>query len=178
MNTCLFRGLRAALALMLCALFFSACESGVQMARTTPARLSATVASTRSPALHSGNHFAYWIWKDDDGTWHLRTTSARVQHRFRGIIRPSLPGAIRALSGIGLEGPGRRGRGGDRLELVGSDVVFDFSTKDTEDGLDFQLVGNPCLEFDLRIDEDGDPGKIYLGKNQAKPDAPHFVLCP
>jgi hypothetical protein len=178
MNLRLFSRLHAALATLLCPLFFSACETGMQMSHTTPAQLSVSLASHRSPSLHSGNHFAYWIWKDDDGTWHVRTTSARVPHRFQGIIRPSLAGSIQALKGVGLENPGRRGRGGDRLEFVGGDVVFDFSTKDTEDGLDFQLVGNPCLEFDLRIDGDEDPGKIYVGKNQSKPGKAHFILCP
>src|SRR5438105_12831441 len=139
-------------------LLLANCATGIQMSRTTPAQLSASAADGRSSSLHSGNHFAYWLWKEDDGTWHLRTTSARQEHRFQGRIHPMTAGSIEALVGVGLEGGGRRHRG-DGMDMVEGDVVLDFRTKASEDGLDFQLRGNVCLEFDLRIDGDGAPGK-------------------
>src|SRR4051812_33070024 len=106
------------LALALVVITAAGCAAGgIQMSRTTPAQLNAAVANSRSPALHSGNHFAYWLWKDDDGSWHLRTTSARQQHRFQGRIHSATPGAITALTGIGLEGRGRRHRG-DGMDLI------------------------------------------------------------
>src|SRR5205823_1793951 len=160
----------------LCALLIPACETAKPTLRTTPVPLSTTAADGRSPDLHSGNHFAYWVWKEDDGTWHLRTTAARQGHRFQGRIHPADAGSIQALAGVGLQAPSRR-RKGDQLGMVDNDVVFDFTTHENLDGLDFQLVGNPCLEFDLRIDGDSDPGKVFLGRNKARPEKAHFTLC-
>src|SRR3954463_2866174 len=78
-------------------LLLTSCATGIQMSRTTPAQISVTAADGRSPNLHSGDRFAYWLWKEDDGTWHLRTTSARQPHRFQGKIHPTTAGAIEAL---------------------------------------------------------------------------------
>src|SRR3954470_15389386 len=100
-------------AALCCTLLLSGCAAGVQMPKGLPDRLSANVASYRSPNLHSGSHFAFWVWRGDDGTWHLRTTSARVNHRYQGIIHPDIAGSIKDLKGVNLAGPGRRGRGGD-----------------------------------------------------------------
>ena len=160
------------------ALLIAGCATGARMPTGLPAQLNASVAVGRSANLHSGSHFAYWVWKEDDGTWHIRTTSARVNHHFQGSIHPDLAGSIQQLKGVNLAGPGRRGRGGDKLEMAGNDIVFDIHTSNTQAGLDFQIVGAPCLEFDLRLDGDTDASKIHLGKNQVKPDKSHFILCP
>ena len=138
-----------------------------------------TQAGGRSPNLHSGSGFAYWIWREDDGTWHLRTTAGRQGHRFQGRVRSSTPGAIQALAGVGLDAPGRKKRGGgDHLTTENGGIVFDFVTKASIDGFDFQLVGDSCVDFELRIDGDGDAGKIFIGKGGMKPDKPRVVFCP
>lgn len=144
---------------------------------TTPAQLSASVAEGRSSDLHTGNPFGYWLWKEADGTWHLRTTAARQGHRFQGVIRPGVAGAIQALNGVNLSAGGRR-RPSDALHLDGNDIVFDFITHQGLVGLDFQLVGKSSLEFDLRIDEDADPGKIFIGSTRTTPAKAHFILAP
>src|SRR3954463_3875286 len=64
-------------------LLVTGCISQIEIARAKPAQLKITVADGRSPALHSGDHFAYWIWREDD-VWHLRTTTARKSRRFQG----------------------------------------------------------------------------------------------
>src|SRR2546423_977678 len=110
------------LVMTLVLVLLTSCATGIQMSRTTPAQLSASAADGRSSSLHSGNHFAYWLWKEDDGTWHLRTTSARQEHRFQGRIHPMTAGSIEALVGVGLEGGGRRHRG-DGMDLSDGDIV-------------------------------------------------------
>ena len=168
--------LGAVLALAACILLLTGCVNVVEMSRTTPAQLGAETANDRSPSLHSGDDFAYWVWKDSDGTWHLRTTAAvRKPHHFQGRIHPLTPGTIAGLTRIGLEDRRRRG---DLLTMTDGDIAFAFFTRGDEDGLDFRLNGSAPLEFDLRIDGDGDPGKIYLGKNLIKPANSHFLLCP
>lgn len=147
---------------------------------TAVARMSFASAQGRSPDLHSGRPFAYWIWRDDDGSWHLRTTASRQGRRFQGRVRSTSAGAIQALTGVGLDPRGKRKRaGGDDLKMERGEIVFDFVTKDSIDGFDFQLVGaSACVEFDLRIDGDGDAGKILLGRHAVKPDQPRLVFCP
>lgn len=140
-------------------------------ASSTPTRLSASVAAGRPSELASGNHRAFWIWRDDDGVWHLRTTSRRVAHRFQGTIRPMLGAEIVDLKRIDLDP-------NDRAGLVGRALTFDWRTSRVIDGFDFRLQGDACLEFDLRLDEDGTSRYIYLGRDRIKPDTAHFLLCP
>jgi hypothetical protein len=164
----------AALACAACAWLVTGCVNAIDMSSSTPAQLNARTADGRSPALHSGDHFAFWLWRDEDNAWHLRTTTAGKSHRFQGRIHPVAPTAITELHVIGLEG----GRHADQVAMVGPDVSVDFTTKGKEDGMDFKVSGEACLEFDLRIDGDGDPGKIFIGKSQTKPASAHFMLCP
>jgi hypothetical protein len=138
---------------------------------SNPTRLSAAVAAGRAPELATGNHRAFWIWRDDDGLWHLRTTSRRVSHRFQGTIRP-LPGTeIVEFNRIGLDP-------NDRAGLVGRSISFDWRTSRLIDGFDFRLRGGTGLEFDLRLDEDGSSRYIYLGRERTKPATAHFLLGP
>jgi hypothetical protein len=109
----------------------------------------------------------------------LRTTAARQGHRFQGNVRASAPGAIQALTGVGIDPRGKRKRaGGDHLKTENGEIFFDFVTKDNLDGFDFQLVGSSCVDFDLRIDGDPDAGKIFIGKNATKPEKARIVFCP
>ncbi|HTZ21396.1 MAG TPA: hypothetical protein VMC06_10990, partial [Opitutaceae bacterium] len=158
-----------------CVLLVSGCVNAIPMSHSIPAQLNVSVADGRSPKLHSGDRFAYWLWRDSDDTWHLRTTSARKAHHFQGRIHPVPPGTISELVGVSLEGGRRRA---DGLGMVDGDIALDFTTKGEEDGLDFKASRSECLEFDLRIDGDGDPGKIYIGPKQTRPGNSHFMLCP
>jgi hypothetical protein len=166
-------------AFLLCALLLAGCGSTPPPIPTTAAQLDFAVATGRSPNLHSGAGFAYWLWREDDGSWHLRTTSGKQSHRFQGRIRTNVPGAIQALTGVGLDARGKKKRaGGDDLKTENGEIVFDFVTKENIDGFDFQLVGSSaCIDFDLRIDGDGDAGKIFIGRSATRPEKPRVVFC-
>lgn len=140
-------------------------------ATSHPVRLPAAVAQGRAPELATGNYRAYWIWRDDDGVWHLRTTARRTGHRYQGTIRPPEGAAITGLTLVGLDA-------NDRVGLVGRALSFDWRTRRTIDGFDFRLQGEGCLEFDLRLDEDGTTRYIYLGHDRVRPESAHFLLCP
>lgn len=140
-------------------------------ASSNPVRLSASVAQGRSTELATGNYRAYWIWRDDDGVWHLRTTARRTGHRYQGVIRPLEGAEIVDLTLVGIDPK-------DRVGMVGRALSFDWRTSRVIDGFDFRVKGNACLEFDLRLDEDGTTRYIYLGKDKTRPESAHFLLCP
>src|SRR4051812_16151736 len=99
-------------AVALTALFLSGCGSAPPVISAKAVQMDAAVATGRSANLHSASAFAYWIWREDDNTWHVRTTAARQGHRFQGTVRASVPGAIQALLGVGIDSRGKRKRGG------------------------------------------------------------------
>lgn len=136
-----------------------------------PARLSASIASGRSPDLTPGHPLGFWISQDTDRLWHVRTTAKRRDHRFQGVIRPLEGAEITDIRTVSLDSK-------DRFGLVGRALSFDFVTRSQMDGFDFRLTGQACLEFDLRLDEDGTPRYVYLGKEKVNPDSSHFLLCP
>lgn len=138
---------------------------------TEPLKFNVAAAEGRSPDLASGNYRATWIWRDPDGSWHLRTIARRVGHRFQGVIRPLSGGEIVDVKPISLDP-------NDRLGLVGRALSFDWETRRKIDGFDFRLKGDACLEFDLRLDGDAASRYIYLGKNKVVPNQAHFLICP
>jgi hypothetical protein len=143
----------------------------VRMSDSTPTRVDMIAAEGRPKDLKLGANRAYWLWKDEDRVWHLRTTAARRGHQFEGVIRP-FPGAeIVDVRGVGL-GPNAQ------LGMAGRTVTFQWHTKQGMDGFDFRVNGGDCLEFELRINQDGDPAHIYVGKGQFSPQKEHFLLCP
>lgn len=162
------------LPLALAALLHGGCSSAPPLlppATSNPTRLSAAVAQGRSPALATGNYRAYWIWRDEDDVWHLRTTARRTGHRYQGVIRPLEGAEIVGLTLVGIDP-------NDRVGMVGRAVSFDWRTRRVIDGFDFRVRGQACLEFDLRLDEDGTTRYIYLGKDKVRPESAHFLLCP
>ena len=140
------------------------------MAPSTPAQVSTAVLSGRPTQLRSGANQSYWLWTDADGVWHLRTTTAGVRRHFQGRIRPDADVTLALSSGM-------IGGGKDAVALQGNDIVFNLETKGHQDGFDFRVNGDGCLEFDLRIDGDGNPGRIFLGKDNRTPANSHFLVC-
>ena len=136
-----------------------------------PSRLSASVASGRSSDLGPGHPHAFWVWQDSDGLWHVRTTAKRRDHRFQGVLRPLDGAEIVDLRTVSLD---QR----DRIGMIGRALSFEFHTTTQMDGFDFRLNRPACLEFDLRMDEDGTPRYVFLGKDKFVPDGSHFILCP
>lgn len=62
--------------------------------------------------------------------------------------------------------------------MVDGDIAFNLVTEGNQDGFDFRVSTATCVEFELRIDGDGDPTRIHLGAAQTHPSSAHFLLCP
>ena len=137
----------------------------------SPSRLSTRAVSGRSPELAPGHPLGFWIWQESDGLWHVRTTAKRKDHRFQGVVRPLEGGEIVDLRLVSIDSK-------DRVGMVGRALSFDFRTRSAMDGFNFRLRGSACLEFDLRLDDDGTPRYVYLGQDKIAPDSSHFILCP
>jgi hypothetical protein len=152
-------------------LFLAGCASGIAMSTSTPATVATSVLAGRPTRLVSGATQSYWLWTDADGVWHLRTTTAGRRRHFQGRIRPD-PDVSLALAGSTI------GEWKDAVALEGKDIVFNLETKGRQDGFDFRVSGGGCLELDLRIDGDGNPGRIFLGKDNLTPANSHFSVCP
>jgi hypothetical protein len=146
------------------ALFQPACatRTGLAMSTLPAAELRMSVAEGQPPRMHSGANQAYWVWKDENGIWHLRETTQSVRRHFQGRIRASGGAQIVDLRGFQIGAH-------DWLALEGRDIVFDLDNKQHIDGFDFRVNGGGCLEFDLRIDHSGDGNRIYIGKTERVP---------
>ncbi len=112
---------------------------------------------------------AFWIWRDKDGTWHLRTTTTKDRHRFSGRIW--VDGTIKDLKPSTLELE-------DRLKKEDEGVVaFDFYTHGVIDGFDFKLPAARCVTFHLLIDGKPLPQAVLIGEKQIPAAGEVFRLC-
>jgi hypothetical protein len=126
---------------------------------------------------HEGAVERYAVWQDEGG-WHIRTTTKEYEHHFRGVIEVRV-GEFVQLRGYKLE---HRGPQRD-LFIEGPEhhvINFDFSTKGSIDGLDFRVKGRePMLSFTLTIGERDpkfEPGRIFIGKMGAHPSSNPFEI--
>lgn len=136
-----------------------------------PAQMAPGLAEGKPPRLRPNAAMSYWIWQSGKGDWHLRSTTAQQLHRFQGRVHPREGATLGNIKATRLEW-------GDRVRLQGEDIVFDFSTQGGEDGFDFKLDGDACVEMDLRIDKSSHPKLVVIGKTEQAPSAAHFVVCP
>lgn len=125
-----------------------------------------------------GKTVRYAVWHDDDG-WHLRTTTAKKQHHFRGAIHVK-PGKMLSIDLVKLEG---KGANKDRFAIgpEGHNILFDFATDEGEDGFDFK-VGPEGKEITwlLEVGENKgglkkDKERIFVGKKGEHPDENPFT---
>jgi hypothetical protein len=138
---------------------------------TDPAQMAAGLADGKPPRLRPSAAMSYWVWQSPRGDWHLRSTTSHQLHRFQGRVHPLEGATLGNIKATRLEW-------GDRIRLQGEDIVFDFSTQGGEDGFDFKLNGDACVEMDLRIDKTSHPRLVVIGKTEQAPAAAHFVVCP
>jgi hypothetical protein len=132
------------------------------------------VANGRPANLHPGQNEAMWIFHEGNGSWHVRTTTpGKDGHKFQGRVKPA-QGAIFA------DLKPTRPDWVSQIRLDPNNVVsFMFVTTGGEDGFDFSVTNNKCVEFDVEIDgQPALPGHLLLGVNQFDPKMPHFIVCP
>lgn len=130
------------------------------------------LADGRPVRFSPGEAMAVWIWQDARGTeWHLRTSTARTQHRFVGTI----VGEQAPFTSVEMVRTEMR----DRVRVNRNRLTFDFQTDGSADGLDFRIAGNQCVRFYVKADgRPMPPSRIFIGRNGQNPQFAHFKLCP
>lgn len=126
------------------------------------------------PAFEAGSGDLYAVWHDKHG-WHLRTTTAKKQHRFRGTIKVD-GGSIVKIHSHHLE---KEGRLEDHWKVSKDkkEVVFDFETDKGIDGIGFHLSKEAKhVRFNLHIDGKHQAGKILIGHGKHHPQHDPFTL--
>jgi hypothetical protein len=116
------------------------------------------------PPFAAGAPEGYWIWQDARG-WHLRATSD-VPHRFHGVVE-SVDGTVAEVRPIGV----RRG------VSPGEDAIaFDWESSGAEQGFDW-AASDDCARFELYIDGDTRPLRVFLGGAEQSPARVPFAVC-
>ncbi|MEW6729723.1 MAG: hypothetical protein AB1489_00165 [Acidobacteriota bacterium] len=121
--------------------------------------------------MGKGSTHRYLIWHDNQG-WHLRTTTARDQHRFHGEVLTD-NGRIYDLSTF------RRERN-DWVQIApqGQRIFFDLSTDEGLDGFDFKSDAQN-IRFRLLMDNKDRPDLVYVGLTGSNPrEIPFSIVNP
>ena len=121
----------------------------------------------------------YLIWHSD-GQWHLRTRASAETFTFRGTITVQEGKVARIENYEDLENKrrGKKVQDVGKLNAARDRIAFEFRTSFAEDGFDFTLgPGATALEFDLKIDDEPAPEKVYLGKKASNPPKGKFLLA-
>jgi hypothetical protein len=116
----------------------------------------------------------YAVWHSKTG-WHIRTTTAKVEHRFTGKIVVE-GGIFEGVEPVHLEDKGKF-RDWWKVGAKDREMIIDFKTDRGIDGINFQLSKDAKLiRFNLDIDGKHQKHLIYVGKNGIHPDADPFEL--
>ncbi len=117
------------------------------------------------PYFVAGSPEGYWIWRDRQG-WHLRTTSD-VPRRFQGSVE-TVGGQVSTVRPVG------RAEGGVHRE--GANIEFDYQASGGEQGFDW-TASSGCSRFDLYIDGETRPLRVFLGGIDTSPNRVPFAVC-
>lgn len=120
----------------------------------------------------------YLVWHAD-GQWHLRTRASAETFTFRGTItvREGKVARIENYDDLENKRRGKKVQDVGKLNAARDRIAFEFRTSAAEDGFDFTLgPGATALEFDLKINDEPAPEKVYLGKKAVNPPKGKFAL--
>jgi hypothetical protein len=122
----------------------------------------------------AGETERYAVWFGKKG-WHLRTTTAKVEHRFHGKIHVEA-GTFDGVESFHLEGTGKL-EDHWRLSENRKEIVFDFKTDKGVDGITFQLSQEAReVVFNLHIDGKHKAKRIFIGYENHHPTTDPFAF--
>ncbi|MSP62342.1 MAG: hypothetical protein EXR72_18820 [Myxococcales bacterium] len=133
---------------------------------TVAAPAEARKAAAGKPAFKAGDPEAIWIWHDAAG-WHLRTTTARRTHAFRGVVRGQGFSEVKAT---------RKTLDAKVIVLGDASIRFDFDSFEGIDGFDWKAAG-PCTTWELRIDGRPMAERVHVGATGESPSVMPFDAC-
>jgi len=123
----------------------------------------------------AGEPARYAVWHTK-GVWHLRTTTAKKPHHFKGKVFVEGGGTFDGIQSILLE---TKGKYEDYwvVHPKKHEIAFDFKTDRGVDGIDFEVTKDAkTLHFNLHIDGKHYAEKIFIGKGNHHPDSDPFNL--
>jgi hypothetical protein len=121
-----------------------------------------------------GKVTGYAVWHSKKG-WHLRTTTRKREHQFRGHIRVE-GGTVVKIHSYHLE---KEGKLEDRWKVGPKrhTITFDFKTDKGIDGINFTVSKKAMrIRFDLHVDGKNEPGHVFVGSAGIHPDQIPFEL--
>ena len=122
----------------------------------------------------AGKPAHYWIWYDE-GTWHLRTTADKKQHRFNGQIEAAGGHFSEIADSKGAKLTPNVDSFVYNKERTA--VLIDFKSDTAVDGIDFKVEPFvTSLKFTLAIDGESQPKNISIGKAGDHPKQAVFTL--
>jgi len=126
---------------------------------------------SRPSSLDLGDSRGYFIWHDDEGYYHIWSSTRNNAHQFSGRIYTN--GHFEGVQGKHLES-------NDWYTVKDRDheIKFDLNTgRHGEDGLKFHVAGGDHVHFDLFIDgHPVNPQEIRVGHDNWNPDSHNFYL--
>jgi len=124
--------------------------------------------------FHKGETVRYALWHDEHG-WHLRSTTFKKKHSFKGTIEVE-GGTLERVHSFLLE---KEGRLADHWKLGPQHhrVTFDFETEGGIDGINFHVSKEAkALRINLHIDGKHESERIYIGHGGQHPRNDPFML--
>ena len=129
----------------------------------------------RPKNFKEGEVNGYAVWHDKKG-WHLRTTTKKHEHHFRGQITVE-GGTFAKAHSFHLE---KEGRLEDHWKLGKKrrTLTFDFKTDKGIDGINF-TVGKKAtaIRFALHVDGKNEPARVRIGSAGVRPGQIPFELA-
>jgi hypothetical protein len=122
-------------------------------------------ATAGKPEFKAGDPPAFWLWSDDAG-WHLRATTAKKQHAFRGVLRQAGVAAVKTT----------RPALASKVRYEAGALRFDFDLFEGVDGIDWQSA-EPCITVELKLDGLNQPASVKVGQKAESPSALPFEAC-
>jgi hypothetical protein len=124
--------------------------------------------------FHAGETVRYAIWHNQHG-WHVRTTTAKAEHHFRGHVRVE-GGVFERIHSHDLEKEGRL-RDWWKVGPERRMVTFEFKTQRALDGIDFRVSKSATrIHFNLHIDGRPQHERVFVGLHNQHPKANPFDL--
>jgi hypothetical protein len=124
----------------------------------------------------AGDTVRYAVWVGPKGSWHVRTTTAKKLHHFKGKIWVDA-GVFTGVEPHDLE---FKGKFGDwwKLSEKRHEIVIDFKTDRAIDGINFQVSPEAkFIRFNLHVDGKHHKNLIFVGRGNQHPDLDPFVLA-
>jgi hypothetical protein len=170
------KGLPVAMSLALGVLTWGAVEALSGQTQGTGNRKGELIDPTGKPkGFQKGESVRYAIWHDKH-SWHLRTTTAKREHHFKGHLRIE-DGHFTKIHSFDLEKTGKLADHWSLDEPKRQDLRFDFKTDRGLDGIDFHVSKSATfIHFNLHIDGKVHDQRVFIGSKGQHPRHNPFKL--